>query len=348
MDRIERFRGCLLGGAVGDALGAPVEFDSLEAIRARFGADGIRDYVPAYGRRGAITDDTQMALFTAEGLIRAAVREDDKGICDPVAVVRHAYLRWLATQGARPVSGRLGMDGWLVAERALWSRRAPGNTCLSALESSSLGAPKAANDSKGCGGVMRIAPVGLIGRGDPFALGCAIAGLTHGHPTGQLAAGALAVVIHELVAEKPLDAAVDAAAARLKEADRHEETLAAIEAARALAAEGAPSAERVETLGQGWVAEEALAIGLYAALTAESFEDGVARAVNHGGDSDSTGAICGNILGALLGAGAIPGRWLADLELRHAILRLADDLYAVATDRFDAGSEEVRARYPGW
>jgi len=348
MEQIERFHGCMLGGAVGDALGAPVEFDSLEVIRQRFGADGIRDYVPAYGRRGAITDDTQMAMFTAEGLIRAAVRQDDKGICHPPSVVHHAYLRWLATQDGRPAAGEVAMDGWLVEERALWSCRAPGVTCLAAFRSSSIGEPRADNDSKGCGGVMRVAPVGLVGRGDPFALGCEIAALTHGHPTGQLAAGFLAVVIHELVADKALDAALDAATARLKEADDHEETLAAVEAARAAAAKGAPDAERVEALGEGWVAEEALAIALYCALVAESFEDGVVLAVNHGGDSDSTGAIAGNILGALLGAGAIPERWLADLELKDAITRLADDLYAVATDRLDCDSEEVRTRYPGW
>ncbi len=347
MEQIERVRGCMLGGAAGDALGAPVEFDSLATIRARFGPGGIRDYAPAYGRRGAITDDTQMAMFTAEGLIRAAVRQDEKGICDPPSVVHHAYLRWLATQGERPASGDVAMDGWLVKERALWSRRAPGRTCLAALRHSSRGQPRADNDSKGCGGVMRIAPVGLVGRGDPFTLGCEIAALTHGHPTGQLAAGFLAVVIRGLVSGEPLDAALDAATARLTTAPRHEETLAAVEAARAAAAKGAPGAERVEALGKGWVAEEALAIALYCALVAESFEDGVVLAVNHGGDSDSTGAICGNILGALLGAGAIPERWLADLELRDAITRLANDLHATATDRLDTNSEDIWKLYPG-
>ena len=61
-----RFRGCLLGGAVGDALGAPVEFWSRSEILRQFGPDGVRDYIPAYGRIGAITDDTQMSLFTAD------------------------------------------------------------------------------------------------------------------------------------------------------------------------------------------------------------------------------------------------------------------------------------------
>jgi ADP-ribosyl-[dinitrogen reductase] hydrolase len=91
----DRFRGCLLGGAVGDALGAPVEFSSRTTILNQFGPSGIRDYAPAYGRKGAITDDTQMTLFTAEGFIRAAVRYASRGICNPVSVIHRAYLRWL-------------------------------------------------------------------------------------------------------------------------------------------------------------------------------------------------------------------------------------------------------------
>ena len=94
-----RIRGCLLGGAIGDALGAPVEFMSAAQIRRRFGPDGIGDYAEAYGRRGAITDDTQMTLFTAEGLLRAFVRDTLKGLASFPSVVSHAYLRWLRTQG---------------------------------------------------------------------------------------------------------------------------------------------------------------------------------------------------------------------------------------------------------
>lgn len=92
-------RGCLLGGAVGDALGAPVEFMSIDQIHYRFGPGGIRDFAPAYGLVGAITKYTQMTLFTAEGLIRAAVREALRGACHPPTVIHRAYVRWLTTQG---------------------------------------------------------------------------------------------------------------------------------------------------------------------------------------------------------------------------------------------------------
>src|SRR6185437_11517812 len=124
---LQRCRGCLLGGAVGDALGAPVEFLSIDQIHNRFGPGGIRDFAPAYGRVGAITDDTQMALFTAEGLIRAAVREAGRGVCHPPTVVHRAYVRWLTTQGynapkleSEIVTDEWLTDGWLIGLRALW------------------------------------------------------------------------------------------------------------------------------------------------------------------------------------------------------------------------------------
>lgn len=96
---LDRCRGCLLGGAVGDALGAPVEFMTIDQIHRQFGSGGIRDFAPAYGRVGSVTDDTQMALFTAEGLIRAVVRETGRGVCHIPTVVHRAYVRWLTTQG---------------------------------------------------------------------------------------------------------------------------------------------------------------------------------------------------------------------------------------------------------
>jgi len=69
-------------------------------------------------------------------------------------------------------------------------------------------------------------------------------------------------------------------------------------------------------LGEGWLAEEALAIAVYCALVAEDFAHGVKLAVNHSGDSDSTRAMTGNILDALVGAAGIPQGWLERLELR--------------------------------
>jgi ADP-ribosylglycohydrolase len=375
-DYARRVRGCLLGGALGDALGAPIEFLDLAAIRKRYGPRGLDYLAPGHGldqRPGTITDDTQMTLFTAEGLIRAFVRGKSRGIGHPPAVVHHAYRRWLHTQGipwieaAQHPPGYVGPepDGWLIRERFLFARRAPGHTCLGALEAPGALGQSATNDSKGCGGVMRAAPVGLLphaGTGSEatsveavFRLAVETAALTHGHPTGQLAAGVLAATLHMIVfAARPLDPALDAATRILRRQPRHEETLAALEAARALAGRsGEPTPEHVESLGGGWIAEEALAIAVYAALVhRDDPRAALALAANHSGDSDSTAAICGNLLGALLGDGALPQDWLAELEGRPTIERLADDFAAEMTGTRPAeDSPEYAAwweRYPGW
>jgi ADP-ribosylglycohydrolase len=375
----DRVHGCLLGGAAGDALGAAVEFRSIGEIRATFGPDGIAMPAEAYGRVGAITDDTQLTIFTAEGLIRAAVRGRTKGIAHAPTVVDHAYGRWITGLGED--GGRWSdhpADGWLADVPALAAWRSPGRTCLSALRAPVAGTVAAPiNHSKGCGGVMRIAPVGLLDGGpDPFALGCDLAALTHGHPSGYLTAGALALLVARLVAGDGLDPALDAVEARLlaetarpaggpdpetappadpAPADtptaERAETLAAVRAARALAGAGAsPTPETLATLGLGWVGDEALAIAVYCALVAEDFAHGVRLAVNHSGDSDSTGAMTGSILGVLHGVGVIPDGFLADLEVRDEIARLADDWVAVfdpdATADLESG--DLARRYPGW
>jgi hypothetical protein len=126
----DRYRGCLLGGAVGDALGAGIEFSSLADIRAQHGPAGVTGYVPCYGRPSAITDDTQMTLFTAEGLLRAY--RDDAERRDVPASLWRAYQRWLLTQGG--TAARVTpADGWLIGQDFLHHERSPGMTCLSAL-----------------------------------------------------------------------------------------------------------------------------------------------------------------------------------------------------------------------
>ncbi|MEO8587179.1 MAG: ADP-ribosylglycohydrolase family protein [Acidobacteriota bacterium] len=357
----ERVAGCLLGGAVGDALGAPIEFMRLSEIRERFGPKGLTEFVPAYGKLGAITDDTQMTLFTAEGLLRATCRGRLKGICDGPTVVHFAYLRWLKTQGYQaesegsrfatenlPTLGPPGdmPNGWLMSVNELHARRGPGNTCLDALKSGTFGRVEAPplNDSKGCGGVMRAAPAGILGESveRAFELGCQTSVITHGHPTGWLAGGALAVIVRVLLEGRSLLGAVNEAVRMLETHERSGECREALTAAVTLAGKGRPTAEKLTTLGEGWVAEEALAIGVYAALAAGTFREGVLLAVNHSGDSDSTGSIAGNILGAALGQGAIPARWLEQLELRDVIEQVAADLVT--------GFEETQEwwrRYPG-
>ena len=112
---VSRFKGCLIGGAVGDALGAPVEFMSLAEIRRKFGPDGITGYSPAYSRIGAITDDTQMTLWTAEGLLRYHCRGETRGIVPSMpGMVHRAYLRWLITRHSNTPTTRSIRGGCLV------------------------------------------------------------------------------------------------------------------------------------------------------------------------------------------------------------------------------------------
>ena len=324
-----RVRGCLLGGAIGDALGAGVEFDSLEAIRQAHGQDGVTDYVVAFGRRGAVTDDTQMTLFTAEGLIRAQVRRDG-GAWHPPTDIHRAYLRWAATQHDWGPDERRKDTGWLAREEWLYSRRAPGRACLTGLGDDIMGTlAKPKNpESKGCGTVMRSAPFGLLVGWEPqlvFQLAIECAAQTHGHPTGTLAAGAFAVIVHGLTRGEGLDAAVQRALGLLSAYPGHEETTDALQRALGAVRQGLPTATRVESLGEGWTAEEALAIGVYCALVAEDVRHGLLLAVNHSGDSDSTGSVCGNLLGVQHGETALPPAWVAEVEGRATILQLADD-----------------------
>jgi ADP-ribosylglycohydrolase len=289
-----------------------------------------------------------MTLFTAEGLLRAHNRWRERGIVNFAPIVHRAYLRWLATQGIdAPGFTDLDRDSWLLREPRLLHRRAPGNTCLSALASGQAGTMVTAiNDSKGCGGVMRVAPAGLACV-DPFTAGCELAALTHGHPSGYLAAGFFAAVIARCRKGQLLTSAIVRATTELRRHARHKETLAAVQSAVELARTARPTPQNVERLGAGWVAEEALAIALYCALTARTFAEGVLAAVNHSGDSDSTGAITGSILGVMHGVSAIPPAWLRRLELRDVIEAVAGDLYRHFGSQSRRPVEDAN-RYPPW
>ena len=333
-----RWRGCLLGGAVGDALGAPVEFMSLAEIRDRFGPAGIVDYTTAFERPGTITDDTQTMLFTGEGLLRAHVKQALEGSVDIAAVVSHAYQRWLKTQGTTTsLLDETGDQGWLIEQRELHVKRVPGHTCLAALGAMpSLGA-RARNDSKGCGGATRVAPVGLFCARDPgasdaraarvaFDTACDLAALTHGHPTAQVASGAFAAFVALLAREWELDEAIEEVMPLVVRRPLGAETQRAIERAVAIARSDPANADRIRELGEGWNADEALAIALYAALAAPDFTSGVLVAVNHDGDSDSTGLMAGNLLGAWHGVDNVPRKWLSGVELGSVVAAMADDL----------------------
>lgn len=337
----DRVRGCLLGGAIGDALGWPVEFQRLDRILDDHGPDGVTGLRLRADRLAEVTDDTQMTLFTAEALLLSA--GGDRSAV--TAAVHAAYQRWFLTQRlSAPTADAADAEGSLLREPWLYASRAPGNACLSGVQEHRTvprlvepGAHGVVNpDSKGCGTVMRSAPFGLIGAGPDAAFRLASDGaqLTHGHPTGYVAAGAFAALVDRLVGgTAPLEA-VMATIAQVVAQPGGEETVVALDRAVHLAASAAPEFGTVERVGLGWIAEECLAIAVHCLLTAgaEPDPEAVRRAltlsVTHSGDSDSTGAVCGNLLGAAHGLSALPEDWSAQVEGSGTILRTADELTA--------------------
>ncbi len=334
----DKYRGCLIGGAAGDALGYAVEFSDEKSIFRRFGGKGITEYELRDGI-AQISDDTQMTLFTAAGLLLAETRGKLRGVMgEYYRYILRCYYDWLKTQRQNyPYKGE-DRFSWLLNVPELFHTRAPGSTCLSALASGSVGTTeKPINHSKGCGGIMRVAPIGLYFEDVGFAAdeGANAAALTHGHELGYIPAYALAHIISTVSHSDDTslyDAALGmrAAVSRRYDGTKHlKELLVLIDRALELSRTEINDVEAIHMLGQGWVAEETLAIALYCALKySDDFDKALIAAVNHNGDSDSTGAVTGNILGAYLGLGAIPEKYLEHLELREVILEVADDLYS--------------------
>lgn len=334
--------GSLVGGAAGDALGYTVEFNSLGVIKATYGNDGISAYEPVNGV-AQISDDTQMTLFTADAL--AQLGDEPYSVDIALRYIKDDYLAWFRTQGCQ---ARLAPHSPLEDIPELHSRRAPGITCLSALGALSMGRA-AENDSKGCGGAMRVAPVAhyALTCNDMSALDVAkLAGeaarLTHLHPLGFISAAYVATLIYiscknsssnqgNLLydsAPKAVSVIEELYGADYAQAVRQMAKIAdkAISMAKG---KDTLDIDNIRSLGEGWVGEEAVGIALYCALRhSDDFSAALRAAVNHDGDSDSTGAICGNILGAIWGYDRIPYIWKENLELHDTLLatarRLAD------------------------
>ncbi len=331
VDRQERIHGSLLVGAIGDALGAGIEFMRLSEIEELFGPEGATDFASdftLYGDHEApITDDTQMTLFTAEGLIRAVADGTD-----PVKEgIWSAYQRWYHTQGGPLPEGTDPASG-LLGVLELHNRRAPGTTCMKSMKDGVPGDPDVPlNDRKSCGGVMRVAPVGMVAGSDDTAyqLGCASAALTHGGPCGWIPAGVLAVLVRRLIVGDNLEDAVAIGRSHAEVDQRDTGVVAALDAAVELAGRAPLDGRMLEELGAGWLGDEALAIAVACVLAEPDPNQALLLAVNHSGDSDSTGAIAGNLLGALHGTGPIRIDWCERVELADVITDLAAQLVEV-------------------
>ena len=348
-----RVRGCLFGGAAGDALGYAIEFSDEASIFSRYGESGITEYdIDPESGKALISDDTQMTLFTANGLLYCLTNNAiNNEALVPVVYVKDAYLDWYLTQ---TFSFEARADGrqykkrvsWLLEVPELYSRRAPGITCMSSLRqlrnhSADDFISDIRNDSKGCGGVMRVAPMGLCSFSMPIEKldeqGAQLAAITHCNPLGFLPAAVLTHIIYRSVYLRNSESlknivfdAINTVCNTMTEHGCTEYLRELLTLAVVLSENGESDLDNIHRLGEGWVGEEALAIAIYCALKYENdFSKGITTAVNHKGDSDSTGAICGNILGAWLGYGAIEDKWKNELELSEVIGELADDICSV-------------------
>lgn len=336
MGRLERIRGSLLAGAAGDALGYQVEFLSLQMILGQHGEHGVRTMAPH------ISDDTQMTLFTAEGMLMGIKHRMPMPAC-----VYQSYLDWYKTQLPRTEGGVFAKESELLKVEGLYRREAPGNTCMSALGSGKIGLiDEPINNSKGCGGVMRTAPCGMLKMPDlpddedAYAMQGAMAGaITHSHIMGYVPAAMLADIIHMILLEdgRTLEQIVEDSLRRMRRLfpqPATHEFVGLIRRAMELAPADVPDVEAIRQLGAGWVGDEAVAIAIYCALRyQDDMAECLSAAVTHDGDSDSTGAIAGNILGAWLGAEAIPAEWLEVIELRDVVDDIAHKLYEAAMNQ---------------
>lgn len=287
----------LFGLALGDALGRPTEFLSLKQIKERYGATGIQEPPdPAL-----YTDDTQMALALAEGLLDAGLEAD---IDAQMNAIGRRFVAWKNTAPAR----------------------APGNTCLAGVRHFEQGTPwreSGIAHSKGCGSAMRVAPVGYLYQHDTEKLvevARASGVITHGHPAAVAASIAAAYLV-----KLALDGVHPREYMRrvLEITDGISE---AFDQAiyRAGQAHFASEEHALKHIGQGWTGEEAVALALWCVIQySDDYVACVRRAANTNGDSDSIACIGGGISAARLGLEVIPAAWRARCENRDYLVNLA-------------------------
>ncbi|NUT17933.1 MAG: ADP-ribosylglycohydrolase family protein [Hamadaea sp.] len=317
----------MFGLALGDALGKPTEFMRYAEISARFGPGGPAE---PDGEPALVTDDTQMTLAVAEALLEAEV---------------------LDAATLEPLWRKRFMD-WAVSPE---NNRAPGMTCLRAIERLADGRPWIAATeagSKGCGANMRVAPVGLVpGVADADRAGMAQlqAALTHGHPTALAASDLTAFAVHWLrdgLAPPDLPARLRQRCADQRRVYHHDwlgdlwqrpgettpeefiargwdECAAVVDRLDAALSIGDRVSDPCLATGEGWIAEEALATGLLCFLL---YADDPVAALRRGamtsGDSDSIASLAGAFAGAAYGLAAWPADWVRRIEYAADLERI--------------------------
>ena len=342
----DRFTGCMLGAAVGDAFGYPLEGMEYEDMCDRFDHIGAIDLAVSKKSGTALfTDDTQMTLFTADGILWADMMGGKNGDIDYAEYVFYAYQFWLYTQ-TKTVAGKeyawlfdqskMRYKTQLLKRKGLYKKRNPSENNIAALlaaRNNNYGTPSnIVNNNSDNGGMKRVAPAGLYFCEDTaiaFRMGCEFAAITHGAPSGYLAGGCYAAIIAEIIRGAEVRTAVERAMDIIIEIKCGEERYNALKKAIELVdnEEVAPL-DAVKQLGTGRSAAEALAIGAFCAmLHRDNFRFAIELAANHDGSSDTCASICGAILGAYYGEAALPKNWLKKLQYHDLIQHMGDRLY---------------------
>lgn len=300
VDLRSKFTGALIGTAVGDALGAPVEGWSMEKVRSVY-SEGKR-WKMSYGR---YTDDTEMMIGVAESLIQ------NRGF-NGADMARTFVQNYDAKRGYGPGSKEaLKMiregESWEVASEKLFG----------------------GEGSYGNGAAMRIAPVGLFYYDNVDKLrevAYKSSHITHSHELGKEGAALQAFAIALAVRGQKEDMLLD-----LKEFVQNDVYKEKIRKIKLLLNKDATKKEIVAELGNGEVAFNSVPTAIYSFLRFDCFEDGVTYAVSLGGDTDTIGAMTGAISGAYYGEWGIPNGWTEQLEEgekgKSYIKRLAEELY---------------------
>lgn len=331
MEPIERYRGSILGLAIGDALGHPTEFvSSVPGIKERWGGVVV-DFQRA-GRHppGTFTDDTQMTVAVA----RALIRKGHAGLDAIMDVLSDEFVAW---------------------SKSRENDRAPGGTCLRGCSNLARGAAwrvAGVAESKGCGAAMRAAPVGLYFSDDVetmIRVAAAQSSLTHRHPTGIASSVAAAAPVAHVLRTGSLDGILEFTRSCVEALT--EELLVemgcTVELARSIgnkemldsldetaAALDKDTDDVCELLGGAWIGEEAVATALWCALKAKGdYRDSIVRGANSSGDSDSIATIAGSITGALVGFGGIEEKYRRDVEKSALLDELARRLHETKVGR---------------
>ena len=340
ISRREHFRGCLLGMAVGDAMGYPVDQKNWQQIKEDYGPNGLRGYDLVNGYAD-VTSYTQLAAFTCNGLLFALTRGQTQGRMAPfIQYINLSSREWAASQ--RPWGRPAKSYCWLARKAEMCRRSCMDREMLETLDRDRMGTLETpVNSRSGPEGLTVAIGVGLIYNENRITqeeidrLGAEAVALTHGSPTAFLAGAALAHIISKLVANPrlPLQRVFREAADAVTEQFGHQYSQAydfaklIHNAIRLAQIQEVKPAEILEKIGCDNGAK-VLAGAIYACLVSgRDFDCALITAVNHSGASAGVGAIAGAIMGLKLGERALPEFYLEGLEPAELLRELADDLY---------------------